>query len=91
MYISSLPLNIHKYIHLLPLLHSCMISCRKPVAEILKSETIESSDAPLVAFFSARGPNLIVHDVLKVNIPHPFYIQCRKIILYNRYMLMEFY
>ncbi|KAK8615278.1 hypothetical protein V6N13_069055 [Hibiscus sabdariffa] len=40
-------------------LQSYLKSTKKPVAEILKSETIEDSLAPVVAEFSSRGPNLI--------------------------------
>lgn len=46
----------------------CLSFCviRQPEAEILKSETINDSSAPVVAPFSSRGPNNIVPDILKV-------------------------
>ncbi|KAK8615266.1 hypothetical protein V6N13_069043 [Hibiscus sabdariffa] len=44
---------------------SYLNSTKQPVAEILKSETIQDSWAPVVAEFSSRGPNRIVPDILK--------------------------
>ncbi|XVF20153.1 hypothetical protein REPUB_Repub11eG0173700 [Reevesia pubescens] len=46
-------------------------STKKPEVEILRSETIEDSTAPLVAPFSSRGPNFIVPDILKPDISAP--------------------
>ncbi|XP_021894467.1 subtilisin-like protease SBT4.13 [Carica papaya] len=43
----------------------------KPVAEILKSETIEDSNARIVAYFSSRGPNSIAPDILKPDLSAP--------------------
>ncbi|KAL4384682.1 hypothetical protein GQ457_15G028710 [Hibiscus cannabinus] len=40
-------------------------STKQPVAELLKSETIKDTSAPVVAVFSSRGPNFIVPDILK--------------------------
>ena len=40
--------------------------CRNPQAEILKSEAIKNSAAPVVAEFSSRGPNSLVPEILKV-------------------------
>ena len=43
--------------------------CRMPEANILKSEVIKDSTAPIVASFSSRGPNLITLDIMKVIVP----------------------
>ncbi|XP_050235780.1 subtilisin-like protease SBT4.4 [Mercurialis annua] len=40
-------------------------------ANILKSESMNDSSAPLVASFSSRGPNTIVFDLLKPDISGP--------------------
>ncbi|KAK1591937.1 hypothetical protein Q3G72_016302 [Acer saccharum] len=45
---------------------SYMNSTKNPQAEILKSEAIKDSDAPVVAKFSSRGPNSILSGILKV-------------------------
>ncbi|XP_022753600.1 subtilisin-like protease SBT4.3 [Durio zibethinus] len=50
---------------------SYLSSNEQPEAEILKSETIEDSAAPVVASFSSRGPNLIVPEILKPDISAP--------------------
>ncbi|GMI78097.1 hypothetical protein like AT3G46850 [Hibiscus trionum] len=52
-------------------LKSYLNSTKKAVADILKSETIEDSSAPVVAPFSSRGPNPIVPDILKPDISAP--------------------
>ncbi|XVF40183.1 hypothetical protein PTKIN_Ptkin01aG0091000 [Pterospermum kingtungense] len=44
---------------------------KNPVAEILKSETIKDLDSPVVAEFSALGPNYVVPDILKPDITAP--------------------
>ncbi|XVF40182.1 hypothetical protein PTKIN_Ptkin01aG0090900 [Pterospermum kingtungense] len=46
-------------------------SSENPVAEILKSVTIKDLDSPMVAQFSALGPNYIVPDILKPDITAP--------------------
>ncbi|XVF40180.1 hypothetical protein PTKIN_Ptkin01aG0090700 [Pterospermum kingtungense] len=46
-------------------------SSKSPVAEILKSETIKDLDSPMVAQFSALGPNYVVPDILKPDITAP--------------------
>ncbi|KAK1587128.1 hypothetical protein Q3G72_009812 [Acer saccharum] len=43
-------------------------STKNPQVEILKSEAIKDSTAPAVAWFSSRGPNSIVPDILKLHI-----------------------
>ncbi|TQD69617.1 hypothetical protein C1H46_044850 [Malus baccata] len=45
---------------------SYMNSTRDPRANILKSEVIKDLVAPVVASFSACGPNLILPDIIKV-------------------------
>ncbi|KAK6271906.1 hypothetical protein POUND7_008989 [Theobroma cacao] len=50
---------------------SYLNSTKQPKAEILKSETIKDSAAPMVAPFSSRGPNFIVPDILKPDISAP--------------------
>ncbi|XP_042428724.1 subtilisin-like protease SBT4.3 [Zingiber officinale] len=44
---------------------------KNPVANILKSEEVFDSKAPLVASFSSRGPNTITPDILKPDISAP--------------------
>ncbi|KAK2637680.1 hypothetical protein Ddye_025475 [Dipteronia dyeriana] len=46
-------------------------STKNPQAEILKSEAIKNSDAPVVARFSSRGPNSLVPEILKPDITAP--------------------
>ncbi|WCJ20438.1 Subtilisin-like protease SBT4.4 [Euphorbia peplus] len=48
-----------------------MNSVKNPVAQILKSEAVKDSTAPLVASFSSRGPNIIVPDLLKPDVVAP--------------------
>ncbi|TYI12631.1 hypothetical protein ES332_A08G001900v1 [Gossypium tomentosum] len=54
-------LIIHKYDSVM----SYMNSTIEPKAEILRSETIKDSSAPIVASFSSKGPNYNVADILK--------------------------
>ncbi|XP_021894463.1 subtilisin-like protease SBT4.13 [Carica papaya] len=42
-----------------------------PVVEILKSETREDTNAPVVVYFSSRGPNSIAEDILKPDLTAP--------------------
>ncbi|XP_021894466.1 subtilisin-like protease SBT4.3 [Carica papaya] len=42
-----------------------------PVAEIMKSETREDTNAPVVAVFSSRGPNLLIEEILKPDLTAP--------------------
>ncbi|KAJ4845586.1 hypothetical protein Tsubulata_033401 [Turnera subulata] len=46
-------------------------STKLPRGEILKSEGIQDSSAPIVASFSSRGPNMISQDILKPDISAP--------------------
>ncbi|KAM7259969.1 hypothetical protein ACFE04_015710 [Oxalis oulophora] len=50
---------------------SYLSSDKNAKAEILKSETIKDSSAPVVAQFSSRGPNTIAGDILKPDISAP--------------------
>ncbi|CAL0328132.1 unnamed protein product [Lupinus luteus] len=53
------------------LLKSYTNSSKIPKAEILKSETINDPNAPMVADFSSRGPNTIVPEIMKPDISAP--------------------
>ncbi|XP_026666168.2 subtilisin-like protease SBT4.3 [Phoenix dactylifera] len=44
---------------------------RNPVANIHKSEAVFDSNAPVIASFSSRGPNIITPDILKPDISAP--------------------
>ncbi|KAK1562915.1 hypothetical protein Q3G72_018989 [Acer saccharum] len=46
-------------------------STKNPKAEILKSEAIKNSAAPVVTEFSSRGPNSLVPEILKPDISAP--------------------
>ncbi|ONI00108.1 hypothetical protein PRUPE_6G067700 [Prunus persica] len=50
---------------------SYMNSTRDPQGTILKSEHIKDPAAPHVAFFSSRGPNLILPEIIKPDISAP--------------------
>lgn len=39
---------------------------RNPEASILKSQVTKDDDAPVVPWFSGRGPNTITPDIIKV-------------------------
>ncbi|GLU11526.1 hypothetical protein SLE2022_282650 [Rubroshorea leprosula] len=47
------------------------VKSKNPVAEILRSETIKDPDAPRVARFSSRGPNVVIPDVWKPDLSAP--------------------
>ncbi|OIW02822.1 hypothetical protein TanjilG_29598 [Lupinus angustifolius] len=46
-------------------------STTSPQAEILKSETINDPNAPSIADFSSRGPNVIIPEIMKPDITAP--------------------
>ncbi|XVF19979.1 hypothetical protein REPUB_Repub11eG0158100 [Reevesia pubescens] len=60
-------LNIRNYLSV----KSYMNSTKNPVAEILRSETINNEYSPVVAQFSSLGPNFIVPDILKPDLTAP--------------------
>ncbi|KAM1148723.1 hypothetical protein ACFX2B_029093 [Malus domestica] len=53
------------------LVRSYMNSTRDPQANIFKSEVIKEPGAPTVAYFSSRGPHLILPDIIKPDITAP--------------------
>ncbi|XP_010532505.1 PREDICTED: subtilisin-like protease SBT4.2 [Tarenaya hassleriana] len=53
------------------LLTSYIKSTAKPEGTILKTETTNGVDAPVMATFSSRGPNTILGDILKPDITAP--------------------
>ncbi|KAK1379636.1 Subtilisin-like protease [Heracleum sosnowskyi] len=46
-------------------------STKNPLANILKSEEIHDSEAPIVNYFSSRGPNRIIPEILKPDLSAP--------------------
>lgn len=46
-------------------------SNKNPVAEILKSEALNDTTAPMVSHFSSRGPNALVPEIMKPDISAP--------------------
>ncbi|KAE9594357.1 putative cucumisin [Lupinus albus] len=46
-------------------------STRTPTATIFKSEELKDTSAPIVVFFSSRGPNLVTPEILKPDITAP--------------------
>ncbi|KAL7091161.1 hypothetical protein ACP275_12G088700 [Erythranthe tilingii] len=52
-------------------IQSYFSSTKSPKATILPSELITNLDAPRVAGFSSRGPNIIIPDILKPDITAP--------------------
>ncbi|GAU24423.1 hypothetical protein TSUD_391320 [Trifolium subterraneum] len=46
-------------------------STKYPVAQILKSEIFHDTNAPKVIFFSSRGPNPLVSEIMKPDISAP--------------------
>ncbi|KAI3467391.1 hypothetical protein Pfo_024054 [Paulownia fortunei] len=53
------------------LAQSYFSSTKFPKLDILKSESVRNLDAPLVAGFSSRGPNIIIPDILKPDVTAP--------------------
>ncbi|KAI3973304.1 hypothetical protein MKX01_020679 [Papaver californicum] len=53
------------------LVKSYFTSTRKPVANILRTESVKDSEAPVIASFSSRGPNSISPDIIKPDISAP--------------------
>ncbi|XP_026385153.1 subtilisin-like protease SBT4.4 [Papaver somniferum] len=53
------------------LVKSYFNSTLKPVATILRTESIKDFEAPVVASFSSRGPNKISPDIIKPDISAP--------------------
>ncbi|KAH9606400.1 hypothetical protein KSS87_004622, partial [Heliosperma pusillum] len=52
-------------------LQSYYFSTKSPEGYIFKSETVTSTNAPVVVSFSSRGPNMIAPDILKPDITAP--------------------
>ncbi|KAL5991706.1 hypothetical protein ACLOJK_012616 [Asimina triloba] len=50
---------------------SYLKSTKNPQANILPSEVIQDSSAPITASFSSRGPNIISKDILKPDVTAP--------------------
>ncbi|KAL0899958.1 hypothetical protein Bca101_083919 [Brassica carinata] len=48
-----------------------MNATKRPKAAVLKSQTIFTQTAPVVAGFSSRGPNILLPDILKPDITAP--------------------
>ncbi|MED6115275.1 hypothetical protein PIB30_088868 [Stylosanthes scabra] len=69
-YVTLLPL-----VALLPndfeLIKSYINSTKDPRAEILKSEVARDRNAPKVAKFSSRGPNILIPEILKPDVSAP--------------------
>ncbi|XP_030964441.1 subtilisin-like protease SBT4.3 [Quercus lobata] len=66
----SLPtssLSVDKY----DIVASYLNSTKEPQATILRSESIQVGDAPIVAWFSSLGPNYVVPEILKPDITAP--------------------
>ncbi|KAI3844585.1 hypothetical protein MKX03_001437 [Papaver bracteatum] len=53
------------------LVKSYFKSTKNPVATILPSESVKDSEAPAVIWFSSRGPNSILPDIVKPDISAP--------------------
>ncbi|OIW02820.1 hypothetical protein TanjilG_29596 [Lupinus angustifolius] len=53
------------------LAHKYVTSTTSPLAEILRSETINNTNSPSVTDFSSRGPNAIVPEIMKPDITAP--------------------
>ncbi|CAA0834703.1 subtilase 4.13 [Striga hermonthica] len=65
--LASSHLNNHDFQHV----QTYFESTKSPTLDILKSDSIRNVDAPKVAGFSSRGPNVILPDVLKPDITAP--------------------
>ncbi|KAG2261694.1 hypothetical protein Bca52824_068773 [Brassica carinata] len=48
-----------------------VLTSPNPRATILRSETVKDNDAPIVASFSSRGPNILFSDIMKPDITAP--------------------
>lgn len=59
---------------------------RNPLANILKSEEIHDSEAPVVNYFSSRGPNRIIPEILKVP-----YLSFFKILSFTTFIVFNAY
>ena len=63
----SLNLEPEDFVHV----QSYTNSTKYPVAEILKSEIFHDTNAPKVIYFSSRGPNPMVPEIMKPDISAP--------------------
>ncbi|KAJ4901329.1 Subtilisin-like serine endopeptidase family protein [Raphanus sativus] len=50
---------------------SYVLTSPNPRGTILRSETVKDNDAPIVASFSSRGPNILFSDIMKPDITAP--------------------
>ncbi|KAL1550987.1 subtilisin-like protease SBT4.13 [Salvia divinorum] len=50
---------------------SYLNSTKFPKVKIMTSESVKNLDAPIVASFSSRGPNIIIPDILKPDVTAP--------------------
>ncbi|KAI3467394.1 hypothetical protein Pfo_024057 [Paulownia fortunei] len=53
------------------MVHSYFGSTKFPKVKVLTSESVRNLDAPLVASFSSRGPNIIIPDIMKPDVTAP--------------------
>ncbi|XP_057451747.1 subtilisin-like protease SBT4.3 [Lotus japonicus] len=66
-YLPSMNLNSKDY----AIVQNYTNSANNPEAEILKSEISEDRSAPKVIFFSSRGPNPLIPEILKPDVSAP--------------------